>query len=71
MCAAPDETWGEVVCAVVMVRRGGSVDLEQLRTFAAESGLAAHKLPARLIVVDDFPRTAAGKVRKRDLRPLL
>ncbi len=71
VCAAPDETWGEVVCAVVKVRPGESVDLEQLRTFAADAGLAAHKLPARLIVVDDFPRTAAGKVRKRDLRPLL
>jgi fatty-acyl-CoA synthase len=53
------------------VRPSGSVDLEQLRAFAAAAGLAAHKLPARLIIVDDFPRTAAAKVRKRDLRPLL
>ena len=59
------------MCAVVRVRPGGSVDLEQLRTFAADAGLAAHKLPARLVLVDDFPRTAAGKIRKRDLRPLL
>jgi cyclohexanecarboxylate-CoA ligase len=71
VCAAPDATWGEIVGAVVKVRPSGSVDLEQLRAFAAAAGLAAHKLPARLIIVDDFPRTAAGKVRKRDLRPLL
>jgi cyclohexanecarboxylate-CoA ligase len=71
VCAAPDDTWGEVVCAVVRVRPGGSIGVEQLRTFAADSGLAEHKRPARLVVVDDFPRTAAAKIRKRDLRPLL
>ncbi len=71
VCAAPDDTWGEVVCAVVRVRPGESIEVDQLRTFAADAGLAAHKLPARLVVVDDFPRTAAGKIRKRDLRPLL
>ncbi len=72
VCAAPDDTFGEVVCAFVRLRP--SVDpltLDALRTFAADAGLAAHKLPARLVVVDDFPRTAAGKVRKRDLRPFL
>ena len=72
VCAAPDDTFGEAVCAFVRPRP--SVDpltLDALRTFAAEAGLAAHKLPARLILLDDFPRTAAGKVRKRDLRPLI
>jgi len=74
VCAAPDDTFGEVVGAFVRVRPGVAADpltLDALRTFAAEAGLATHKLPARLVVLDDFPRTAAGKVRKRDLRPHL
>ncbi len=78
VCAAPDDTFGEVVCAFVRLRPSAATSagavpltLDTLRTFAAEAGLAAHKLPARLVVLDDFPRTAAGKVRKRDLRPLL
>ena len=74
VCAAPDDTFGEVVGAFVRVRPGVAADpltLDALRTFAADAGLAAHKLPARLVVLDDFPRTAAGKVRKRDLRPFL
>ncbi len=72
VCAAPDDTFGEAVCAFVRLRPSVAADpltLDALRTFAAEAGLAAHKLPARLVVLDDFPRTAAGKVRKRDLRP--
>ncbi len=85
VCAAPDDTFGEVVCAFVRLRETLAVEdvdpdapvtreqltLDDVRTFAAASGLAAHKLPERLVLVEDFPRTAAGKVRKRDLRPQL
>ena len=68
VCAAPDDTFGEAVRAFVLSRGGATLDLDALRTFAADAGLAAHKLPSRLVLVDDFPRTAAGKIRKRDLR---
>jgi acyl-CoA synthetase (AMP-forming)/AMP-acid ligase II len=72
VCAAPDEVWGEVVCAVVVPREGSPAPtLEDLQRTAASSGLAAHKSPARVVIAKDLPRTAAGKVRKRDLRPLL
>lgn len=72
VCATPDEVWGESVCAVVVPRDGaqGPTVLE-LGLFATSAGLAPHKLPTKVILTDSLPRTAAGKVRKRDLRPLL
>jgi cyclohexanecarboxylate-CoA ligase len=72
VCAAPDEIWGEAVCAVVVRRQGSAMPtVQELREAASSAGLAAHKLPSRVVVTDALPRTAAGKVRKRDLRPLL
>jgi non-ribosomal peptide synthetase component E (peptide arylation enzyme) len=70
ICAAPDQTWGEIVCAVVVPDEKAPT-LESLRERGTAAGLARHKLPARLLVVDALPRTAAGKVRKADLRHLL
>jgi cyclohexanecarboxylate-CoA ligase len=72
VCAAPDDVWGEVVCAVVVPRGGAAVPtVRELQRTALSAGLATHKLPSRVVVVDALPRTPAGKVRKRDLRPLL
>ncbi len=72
VCAMPDEVWGESVCAVV-VPRGGTLEptVQVLGHFASSAGLAPHKLPTKVVLTDSLPRTAAGKVRKRDLRSLL
>ncbi len=68
VCATPDEMWGESVCAVVVPREGAQAPtLHQLRDVAAAAGLAAHKWPEKVVVTEALPRTAAGKVRKRDL----
>lgn len=71
VCAAPDDLWGESVHAFVIVREGASLDLDAARAHVADAGLAAHKAPAGLTIVDDLPRTAAGKVRKVALREVL
>jgi fatty-acyl-CoA synthase len=63
----PDERWGEVGCAFVLPAPGASIDAEMLRAFCRQN-LAAYKVPKAVVVVDDFPRTAAGKVRKHMLR---
>jgi fatty-acyl-CoA synthase len=63
----PDEKWGEVPVAVVTVREGAMVDTESVRAFL-DGRLARYKLPKKVIVVDELPRTASGKVRKADLR---
>jgi acyl-CoA synthetase len=66
--AAPDERLGEHGCAVVRVMPGTSVTLDDITAALADAGLARQKWPEELRLVDDFPRTASGKVRKVDLR---
>lgn len=63
----PDEQWGEVPWAIVTVQEGASLDTDTVRTHL-EGRLARYKLPKRVVVVDELPRTASGKVRKADLR---
>jgi acyl-CoA synthetase (AMP-forming)/AMP-acid ligase II len=71
VCATPDDMWGESVCAVVVPRDGPpEPTVQELGHFASSAGLAPHKLPTKIVLTDSLPRTAAGKVRKRDLRPL-
>jgi acyl-CoA synthetase (AMP-forming)/AMP-acid ligase II len=69
VCAAPDDVWGETVCAFV-VAGVVPVTLDDLVAHARVCGLAQHKWPSRIEVVAELPRTSAGKVRKRDLRRL-
>jgi acyl-CoA synthetase (AMP-forming)/AMP-acid ligase II len=72
VCATADEVWGEAVCAVIVPRdRSQRPTVQVLGHFASSAGLAPHKLPTKVVLTDSLPRTAAGKVRKRDLRPLL
>jgi fatty-acyl-CoA synthase len=63
----PDDRWGEVPWAIVTVRDGASVDTESIRAHL-DGKLARYKLPRNVVVVDELPRTASGKVRKADLR---
>ena len=65
-----DERWGEVGHAVIRLRPGQTCDGETVRAFA-RSRLAAYKVPKHVTIVDDYPRTAAGKVQKHMLRRIL
>ncbi len=64
---APDERWGERVVAVVALKTGTTLTLEELRAFAGER-LARYKLPLELRQVSALPRTTSGKVAKPELR---
>ena len=67
--AGPDERLGERAVAVVRVREGyDAPSLDDLREHLGDAGLARQKWPEQLVVVDDFPRTASGKVQKYRLR---
>ena len=66
----PDGRWGEVGHAVIRVRPGQGCEVEKVRVFA-RSRLAAYKVPKHITVVEDYPRTAAGKVQKHILRRML
>jgi O-succinylbenzoic acid--CoA ligase len=61
----PDAEWGERVVAWV-VPTDDAPTLEELREIVAEA-VAPWAAPRELVIVDDLPRTAAGKVRRRAL----
>jgi fatty-acyl-CoA synthase len=63
----PDERMGEVGLAHVTTRPGETLDVQDLLRFAREQ-LAAFKVPRHVVVVDELPMTASGKVRKFLLR---
>lgn len=63
----PDERWGETIVAVVRTADGVDLTLPALRDFCS-SHLARFKMPTRLVLVDEFPLTATGKVAKHILR---
>jgi acyl-CoA synthetase (AMP-forming)/AMP-acid ligase II len=56
----PDERWGETVTAVVQLREGASITLEELQAHARRH-IAGYKVPRRLTVVDRIVRSPAGK----------
>jgi acyl-CoA synthetase (AMP-forming)/AMP-acid ligase II len=62
----PDGTWGEAVTAVI-IPAADPPGLEELRAFA-RTRLAGYKTPRQLVVVQEIPRTASGKILKHQLR---
>ncbi|MFD0684411.1 (2,3-dihydroxybenzoyl)adenylate synthase [Actinomadura fibrosa] len=81
--AIPDPVVGERTCAYLIARRPHAKDrpaadepaepaperptLRQIRDFLRERGVAAYKFPDRIEYVASFPRTAVGKISKKDL----
>ena len=62
-----DPEWGEVGLVVLVAEEGTEVTLDALRSYAAER-IARFKLPRRILVVDELPRNATGKVPRELLR---
>jgi cyclohexanecarboxylate-CoA ligase len=68
----PDPAAGEIACAVLRARPGARPPtLDEVAAHLTAHGLSRRKLPERLVVTDDFPRTASGKILKRALRDRL
>ena len=64
----PDAKYGEELCAWVTIREGAAeLTAEAVREFAAGK-LAHYKIPRYVLVVDGFPMTVTGKVRKVEMR---
>jgi cyclohexanecarboxylate-CoA ligase len=65
----PDPVAGEIACAILRVEPGvAAPSLADLCAHLVARGLSKQKLPERLEIVGDFPRTASGKIVKRALR---
>ena len=65
--AYPDERLGERVCAVVALKPGGALSLDELTGHLRQLDLAAFKLPERLRIIEALPRNPLGKILRRDL----
>lgn len=64
----PDERLGERICAVVIAKGDAALSPQTLKTFARDRGLPKHLWPELVRFAEHFPRTAAGKIRKLELR---
>jgi O-succinylbenzoic acid--CoA ligase len=63
----PDPEWGEAVVATVVVRDGLEVGVTELQRHCA-ARLAGFKVPKTIEFTEALPRTAAGKLLRRELR---
>jgi long-chain acyl-CoA synthetase len=63
----PDEYRGETVKAFVSLKEGSSADADELIAFCKDR-MAAYKYPRQVEVIDEIPKTATGKILRRELR---
>ena len=63
----PDETWGETVHAVVVVREGAPADGDALLAWCREK-LPSAKRPRSVEFVADLPKNTYGKILRREVR---
>lgn len=64
----PSERWGETPIAAVILREPGAISADELRGWVNERVEARYQQVQEVVVVDDFPRSAAGKTLKRVMR---
>ena len=64
----PSEKWGESPVAAVILRDGHRATGPELRSWINERVAAGYQKLAEVVVVEDFPRSTAGKTLKRVLR---
>jgi fatty-acyl-CoA synthase len=65
----PDEKYGEVVGAFVILERGANISEEEIQEFA-RSKIASYKVPKYVFIVSEYPMTASGKIQKYKLREM-
>lgn len=63
----PDERWGEVGAAYVVLKDGAQVSVSDLHAHC-RSRLAKYKVPKSITLVPDLPRNASGKILKRAIK---
>ncbi len=63
----PDAKWGEVPLAIATLEDGAQATADDIIA-RLQGRLAKYKIPRDVVFVDEFPRTASGKIRKADLR---
>ncbi|MEK4011467.1 AMP-binding protein [Peribacillus sp. FSL M8-0224] len=70
--AVPDSRLQEKACACISMKTGKSpITLDSMQEFLLEKGLAKQYWPEFIEIMDDFPRTASGKIQKFRLREMI
>lgn len=62
----PDDEWGERICAVIVAARTDHADEQTVRSWCRER-LRGSRTPDEVVFVDELPKTATGKLVRRDL----
>jgi len=65
----PDDTWGEVVAVAIVANDGEHIELPGLKEWATER-MSTYKIPKSLLLLEELPRNAMGKVTKPAVRDL-
>jgi acyl-CoA synthetase (AMP-forming)/AMP-acid ligase II len=65
----PDDQWGEVVKAYIVLRPSVTMGKDEVVNFCQEH-LASYKKPRYVEFVDSLPKNSLGKILKKDLRKL-
>jgi acyl-CoA synthetase (AMP-forming)/AMP-acid ligase II len=63
----PDAQWGEAIKALVVLKEGHSATEEEIIAFCKEH-LASYKKPKSVEFLEELPKSAYGKILKRELR---
>jgi len=64
----PHEKWGETPIAAVILREGATVSAAEVREWINARVAARYQRVSEVVVMADFPRSAAGKTLKREMR---
>jgi acyl-CoA synthetase (AMP-forming)/AMP-acid ligase II len=64
----PHDKWGETPVAAVVLRAGESIAADELKAWINARVAATYQRLDRVVLFDEFPRNAAGKTLKRELR---
>jgi long-chain acyl-CoA synthetase len=62
----PDESLGEEVGAAVVLKKGESLDPDEIKAYVKEQ-VAAYKYPRKIWFEDDLPKGPTGKILKREI----
>jgi long-chain acyl-CoA synthetase len=65
---APDEKWGEVPIAAVVPKQGAIIDRQELMVWTNARVNAKFQRIHDVVIYEEFPRNAAGKTLKREMR---
>jgi long-chain acyl-CoA synthetase len=63
----PDKEWGEKVAAFIVPKPNQTIDQNKIKTFL-KSRLSGFKVPKQYVVLDEFPKSQAGKILKREVK---